>query len=635
MKNSIEKWVTIFLLSASIFVSVLLVEATVLALMNQFKIVYIYFSLIPALAIAMLFCIPIKRDVNLLPKISLPAVAILLLISYILIFYPHDTFGGRDESIYSNLASHLVSSSSLKFQPYLNNLQDNYVEKVQTWHQGYPVWLGIQQILFGTHWMLRSNVIIIILGLFSFFLVSSHLGGNKIGLISTILFSSSMPFLWFSRETMSENLSFFLLWSMFLFLLSFLKTKNHNYLIPVIICSWLFGLTRFEGFLLQFVLLFGLPLLLLISKTSFKKNSAILIIYIFVLITNVYIAQDMFLPSYLKNDVPQVSSSIKRDISLLISTKFEENNNLAEPNVKSKTLFYNYPNFIFQMVAKYNFVLVIYSILLIFIQFVFRFKEIGKSKKLFFIILILLIPEYYKLISPNVTLDLPWLYRRYMYALLPFGYVCFLVLLDNFNNKKLVIILLSALFIINITLSSPILFLKNNWKLIDKLNEISVNISKNDFIIIEKSPLGYYSPGSFLVLNKGVRNGASSVLWANEFIPESKIFGGIPYNKLFLLSSNDQEVNSAVDLVSSKVLKTPIFSSFDIISSKSVEVEYFQLVPSCQLYLLGEKIGSADIYDIGSLPFSSVAKYCGQPTNEIVKHKDKLFLYELIYKGKN
>ena len=279
MKHTIEKWATFFLISASVFVSALLTEAAILTFTGQFKLPYIYFSLIPAFIVVILFSIRLKRDINLLPTVTISSILIFFLISLILIFFPHDTFGGADQAIYSNLASHLANSASFKIASYLNNLPGNYAEDIRTWYQGYPIWLGIQVAFFGFQWMLRSNVVIIILGLSSFFLVSSHLGGNRAGTIASILLSSSMPFLWFSKETMSENLSFFLLWSLILFLLIFLKTKKYIYLAVVFICSWLFGLTRFEGFLLQFVLLCILPALLFIRKIKLGKICLIITIF--------------------------------------------------------------------------------------------------------------------------------------------------------------------------------------------------------------------------------------------------------------------------------------------------------------------------------------------------------------------
>ena len=90
--NKIEKWVTIVFILVGIFVSVLLVEAVILAVNNQFKTPFVYFSLIPAFVIALLFSIPLKRDVKFLPKITFPVLFLFILISFILIFYPHDTF---------------------------------------------------------------------------------------------------------------------------------------------------------------------------------------------------------------------------------------------------------------------------------------------------------------------------------------------------------------------------------------------------------------------------------------------------------------------------------------------------------------------------------------------------------------
>ena len=151
--------------------------------------------------------------------------------------------------------------------------------------------------------------------------------------------------------------------------------------------------------------------------------------------------------------------------------------------------------------------------------------------------------------------------------------------------------------------------------LVDKLNEITKDISRNDFVIIKERPLGYYSPISFLVLNKGIRSIASSILSQQDFFPEKKIFNGVPYNKLFLLSAGDKDS----------------YPFFNIISRKSVDVEYTQLIPSCQLYLLGIEETLKDPYNVGLLSFLNVKKYCSQPKNEIVKHKKKLYLYELTY----
>ena len=593
-------------------------------------------AIIPAFIITILFSIPLKRDVKFLPKITVPVLLLILLISLLMIFYPHDTFGGRDESIYSNYAIHLTQNGSLNFSSYLNNLPDNFVENVKITPPAYTIYLAIQQTFFGIQGLLRGNLIIIILGLGSFFLVSSYLGGNKIGLIATILFSSSMPFLWFSRETMSENLSLFLLWTLLLFFFLALKSKQLIYMIVVFICSWLFALTRLEGFLLQFILLLIIPSTLFFLKSTSKKNILYITLFLFlVVVSNLLITRDTVALSLTKT-MPNVNYSIKRDLLSFLPKKTVKNITESTITIKREkitTLYNKMPIFFAQMLAKYNFLLVMFSIFLVTCQFLIQIKKHSQTKLYYLLILLILIPEFYKFISPGVTIDEPWLYRRYMYALLPLGYLCLTILLSQLKNKKLLVILLSSLFMINIILSKPILFLKNNWLLVDKLNEITKDISRNDFVIVEKSPLGYYSPGSFLIINKGIRSSASSILWLQHFFPREKVFNGIHYNKIFLLSADNKDVFSFLNIVSQKLEDMLVFSSFKIVSRKSVDVEYTQLIPSCQLYLLGNEEGLANPYNIRALSFSSVEKYCSLPKNEIVKHNEQLYLYELIYEN--
>ena len=153
--------------------------------------------------------------------------------------------------------------------------------------------------------------------------------------------------------------------------------------------------------------------------------------------------------------------------------------------------------------------------------------------------------------------------------------------------------------------------------MIDKLEEITKDISQNDLVIIRERPLGYYSPSSFLVLKKGIRSTPSSILRLQDFFPEKKIFNGVAYNKIFLLSKNDKDN----------------LPSFDNVSRQSVDVEYSQLTPSCQLNFLGVEEGLVNAYAFGKLSIPSVLKYCSLPENEIKNYQEKLYLYELSYEN--
>lgn len=616
--KSISKWATIFFLSTNVFFSFLLVEAVVLMFIHQFTPPLLYFSLIPAFILSIFLGQYIKKDINVIPNITVPAMFLIFLISLLLIFYPHDTFGGRDEAIYINTASHLANTASPGYPSYLNDLRDKFVESVGTIQPAYFTWLAIQQNFFDIQGLLRGNLILIILGLSSFFLTSLCLVGKKMGLIATILFSSCMPFIWFSRETMSENLSFFLLWSLILFFFLILKSKRLIYIIMVFVCSWLFALTRLEGFLLQFLLLLIVPSILLFFKSTNKKNIIyITLIFFFVVVSNILISRTTSI-SFLNQVVPTVNYSLKRDISALFSNDLRQSDVLSTTPTdggKVTKLYDRMAIFFANMLAKYNFFLVIFSIFFVSILFFFQRKRYVLTKTYFFVIVLILIPEFYKLISPGVTIDEPWLYRRYMYALLPFGYLSFCILLIQFVDKKYLSPIFGGFLLINIVLSGNVVFLKNNWGLINKLETISNNFSSNDFVIIKDRPLGNYNPFTFLVLKKGIR----SEMWFNldmqKFIPENKTYNGVFYNKIFLLSPNKND-------------HYPPFKS-NFLTSENVE--YTQIMRACELNLLGEEIGLTNFYNIGILPFSDVMKYCGRPGNKIVDHKETLYLYELLY----
>lgn len=149
------------------------------------------------------------------------------------------------------------------------------------------------------------------------------------------------------------------------------------------------------------------------------------------------------------------------------------------------------------------------------------------------------------------------------------------------------------------------------------MEEITENVSEKDFVIIRNWTLGYYYPGSYLIIQKRIRSAFTSQINSSQFIPQEKFFNGVSYEKVFLLSNKKNEK----------------YPNFKVIEKNSVDLKYQQLQPSCQLYLLGEQLNAYNIYNYDFLPFLEVINYCRQPENQIIKHDEKLYLYELIYEG--
>lgn len=616
---NIGNWISLFSLITIIFWSLFLLQSFFLAFTDQFKTPFLYSSLFSSLVLTLIFGFFIKKDVRIFPSIGvLPAICIML-VSFLLIFYPHDTFGGRDEAVYTNYSVHLFQTGSLKVPSYLDNLPDKLAKGVRITPPLYPVWLGIQKALFGTPGLLRSNVILVVLGLFSFFAICSYLGNKKLGLASLAIYCSCMPFLWFSRETMSENLSFFLLWAIILFFFLCLRTKRLIYLIGTFICSWLFALTRLEGFLIQLIILLILPTALFLAKSfDYKKIFAVTFIYILVVASNVPIANQTYGHS-LKTVIPAVGQSVKKDASAFLVQKvpilkFVKSSPAIE-KIRGETLSGNFFIFVTAMLTKYNFLLVIFSIFLVVFQLLTRIKKITSKDSYFFLTFLIILPEFYKIISPGVTLDQPWFYRRYIYALLPLGYFSLFLIINKLKNNRFFVIIFGLLLLTNIFLSKDILFLKNNWSLVERMEEITKNVTKEDFVIIKNRTLGYYYPASFLTFQKGVRYAFESTLASSLFFPEKKFFNGVSYNKIFFLSTLENES----------------YPPFKIINQKTIDVEYNQLIPSCQLNFLAEEEGQTYPYNISIIPVTTTIKYCSLPKNEIVKKKEKLYLYEIVH----
>ena len=602
-----EKWITVFFFCISIFVIFLLTQTLILTWINQFKLLYVSFFTLTSFLLTIIFFFFIKKDVKFLPSLNIPVLLIISLVCLIFIVFPHDTFGGRDEGLYANLAIYLTNNGNLNTPLYLNPNPTI----IQSWAgrvPAYTTWLAIQNIFFGQNWMLSSSVIPVALGLIYLYLVASFFGGKKVGLITLILHTSSLPFLWLARETLSENLAFFLLWFLVLFLILFFKTKRNIYLSSLFITSWLFAFTRAEGLFIQITMLLVFVLIVLITRvTSVRKTIFIALIYLFLIASTFLTLDYQSNKAYLSTNVSDVKFAVTRDLSSISVKK----------NINIK-LIDRIPIFLMQMMAKYNLLLVLYSIILVIPIIVTDKKNCLKNKIYFIGLLIIISPEFVKLINPGISFDQPWLYRRYIYALIPLGYFCLSFLLyKTIKRKSLLLLIIIILFIINIVLASKIITLKNNWLLTKKIERLTKSITRNDLVIIENRYLfNYYYPAIYFSYQKEILSLYPDQLETanNHWLPKEKIFNDVLYNKLFLLSG--EEFNK--------------YKDFKLIKIDNEEIEYQQLQWICDFALLQKSI-EPRIDNYLFFPYQDVINYCSKRENEIINSKKKVFLYELIY----
>lgn len=600
--EKIEKWATIFFFCTSVFVLIFLTQALLLTWLNQFKIEYIFICLFISSIFAFISFRLIKNDIKLIPRLSLAVISVIILVSLILIFFPHDSFGGGDGGTFSGLATILSKYHSFSVQSYLYKAPLLYGSpSEQTFNLSRPtyiVWLAVQKVFFGVGWMFRSNAILIFMGLCSLFLVSSLITKRSLAFVTVLLFSTCMPFLWFMRETLTENMAFFLLWFLILSLFLFIKTKKNYFLVGMFLSSWLFAFTRNEGLFIQIPVLIILIAILLIRKIiPIKKIVYISIIYISLIVLSFFI----------NNSLSPLNENQEISAAITGFTQQLPKSNLIRLGDKL-------PSFIFQMASKQNLSLVLYSFIIVIILIIISKNKIVKDKILYLCLLGIISVEFLKLIKPYVTLEQPWMYRRYLYAIIPFGYLGLSILLNEFARKKLLGILFCAFLVINITLSGRIITPKDNWLITEKIERLTQDISTNDFVIIDGYVLGNYQPLSYIALNKEVRNLYKWWIEIGNWQPQEKKYQGLLYSRLFYLSDNEEAT----------------YQGFRLKKIDGVEIESRQLQVNCELRSFGRGLG-LNIDDLSRLPYLDVLNYCRKTDNDISTIKKKIYLYEMEY----
>lgn len=601
--SKIEEWGTILFFGSAIFVLTFLTQALFLTWLNQFRIEYLLICLPTSGLLTIVFFSLIKRNIKLLPHLNIGVFAVVLLVSLVLIFFPHDSLGGRDEGNYAGQAVMLSKYHSISVPSYLLKTPLAYGSTSQSiiFNQTTPtyvVWLATQKVFFGIEWMLRSNVVFVGLGLCSLFLVSTLITKRSLAFVTVLLFSTCMPFLWFARETMTENIAFFLLWFLILSLFLFIKTKQKYFLIGLFLSSWLFAFTRNEGLFIQIPVLIVLITTLFFRKVTSKKN------ILFISIVYVCLISMSFLVT---NNLNPLSENTNITVTLTqLIPKASSDNYLR--------LGERLPAFTFQMFSKQNLSLAIYSFIFVMILIISRRKDVVKDKILYIGLLGIISVEFLKIINPSATPEQPWMYRRYLYALLPLGYLSLSILLNTFVKQKLLIVILCAFLATNIVLSSRIITLKNNWSISGKIEEVTRSITTDDFVIIDGYAIGNYYPLAYLAYHKEVRNLYKWWIEVEGWQPKQKRYLGLSYSRLYYLSDNSDAT----------------YQDFKLEKINEVKISSRQLQPNCELRSFGRGLG-LNIDDLASLPYLDVAIYCSKTNNDISEIDRKIYLYEMQY----
>ena len=452
-------------------------------------------------------------------KEGLVILAILALVIINGLFH-HHLPRGRDDMAYIATAVKISESHSLKFQdelsypfpPFRQIASDDVF--TSRFAPGYSTYLSLFYSIGDLKLLFWANVPLLFLTLLSIFYIGKSLYSRKVGIVACLLFFVFFSTIWFTRRTNSEILFMAVFWSgIWMFLYGWQKNKI-NWLLASLTCFTLNILVRPEGIIYLLPLVVILPILIIKRKILRHrgKNLFLSVLTGLSILVNIglFIAYLKLYGSDYYNEVITASMgslpSLKNvllvilGISLFLVAYFIKNIYFKVSLLVVMFLgaiFYiidyhnflvNYeftswsklePYYIFQSFNKY---LLIPFILLALLGFFFK---LFNSKT--YVLIILAAPSLVFVISPGIALDHPWFMRRFISVLIPLIFILFSVVLYRFTrqNSKYFYYFSVIFFLINFSVSLPILGFQENQGVEKQLQSLADKFDEDDVIFME------------------------------------------------------------------------------------------------------------------------------------------------------
>ncbi len=490
-------------------------------------------------------------DANHFEKTAIFVFFIALAVSFVTCYYATPTvFGGRDQGSISTAAIYLSENHKVEienpivrdlFQKYgpgkaLNYPGFDYTKSgnlVSRFPLGYTSYLSSVYSLFGLKGIQYANFIPLFLFLALFWLTLREFFSEKKSLFGFLVAATFFPFLWFAKYTLTETYALFLTWAGIYFLVSAFRnpiSKNPEVeRLKIIFALAAFGLSalvRIEGivfFLLAAVYVFALSgkKALALSK-NFKKYLAVSAVFLLV--------------AYAFLNFPALSDSAKNIAKTFLSSADKD-------SVLSENLYLH----LLKVFFNYN--ILVYLLLgLLGIGWLIKDNRKNWSNPEFIPILITL-PTFFYLVSPMISLDDPWMLRRFSFAVFP-ALIFYLVyfLSRFFHYKKFLYIFFGALIAANIGLSYRYITISENKNLLPEIKEISKKFGPSDLILVDR--LATDSGWSLMSEPMSAIYGKNAVYFFNA--DDLEAIGKSRYEHIYLIAQEADKNSWYSGLVSGK-----------------------------------------------------------------------------------
>lgn len=407
-------------------------------------------------------------------------------------------FSGRDQGSYSNAAIRLSENHQLAFSTpaseaffkiygpgkALNFPGFDYTTDGKLTTQfplGYIVWLASLFALFGLFGLIVANTFTTALFLIAFYLLLRLFVSRFSAIWGFVIAATSLPIVWFSKITLSENLALALFTLLALNLVLVFKEKSRFFALATIALAGFFAFTRIEGII--FLAIIILILAFSPSMRTFWKSKPFTYAILPAIIFFILFARGFFV------NIPFYKAIAKAGLSKW-RTLLESCTGDVCATDKAASLwgiFWSYgliPVFIIGTVS-------------IFIFFKHR-------NRLALIPFFLALPTFFYLVQPSISIDHPWMLRRFVFSIYPtmlFSSVLGIALIQEFLTKKYPSsplftrryyagILFVMLFLSQLPFALSYANFADNKGLLMQTEAISRHFSGNDLVLIDRGTTG-------------------------------------------------------------------------------------------------------------------------------------------------
>lgn len=419
-----------------------------------------------------------------------------LLIGY---FSEASVFSGRDQGSISEAAFRLARNNQLAFTTLssesffkiygegtaLNFPGFAYAKDgslITQFPLGYISWLASFITLFGLYGQAVGNTLLLFLFLFTLYNLFRTFVHPYYAFSGLALALFSFLPIWFAKFTLSENLSLFLFVFLVWNLILFLRDGQYLSYANVLLAAGLFAFTRIEGFAflaIALIILFWNKYARHIWKT-YPWRSIVFPIIIFI----IFFLRDFFinLPYY-----KMIAKALLKFFYQLGMGSITGDLANAGSSLSLGAIFF------------------LYGLLVLFALGFFGLLIFIKEKRYSLLLpAILALPTFIYFFDPNISLDHPWMLRRYLFSLFPallFSAVVGLALLFA-KEKNLPIakpqgkrlFFVSVIFLGLIILQYPAwsagIFFSENRTLLKQVENFAREFSDKDLILVDGSATG-------------------------------------------------------------------------------------------------------------------------------------------------